>query len=60
MNAIINFFKGLVTIGRLRADVDALTEETDKGMEKNANRVAYLEGKLDGTLEAIHKLGLNK
>ena len=60
MKGVIDFFRGLLSIGRLRKEVDELTEETDKGMERNANRVAYLEGKLDGTLDAIHKLGLRE
>ena len=58
MGKIIDFLKGFFSVGRMRAEIDALTEETDKGMERNAEKLAYLTGKLDGTLEAIHKLGL--
>ena len=57
MNIILNWLKGVITIGRMRSELDDLTLETDRGMERNAQKVAYLEGKLDGTLEAIHKLG---
>ena len=56
IDSVLNFIKGFWSIGRMRKEIDDLTEETDKGMEKNANRIAYLEGKLDGVLEAVHKL----
>lgn len=57
-NSIVNFLKGIFSIGRMRADLDSLDENVKQRIRENSAKVNYLEGKLDGVFEAIKHLGL--